>query len=103
MGTSYERWHHERSDKRLLRFVDGILTWKKRMHILNSISLMSNGACGIKKKLQKTLILAFEIIVKELLKHIFIALFFSFFRALYELAAADSISLVSQVSRQIYV
>ena len=31
MGPSYDRWHHERSEKRPLRFADALVTWVNKM------------------------------------------------------------------------
>ena len=38
MGPLYERWHHERSEKRLLRFVEAVITWLNKMPHLSSRS-----------------------------------------------------------------
>ena len=42
MGPSYERWHHERSEKRPLRFVEAVITWLNKMPHLSSRSSMWN-------------------------------------------------------------
>ena len=43
MGASYERWHHERSEKRPLEFVEAGITGMYEMHFLNSLTPMCSG------------------------------------------------------------
>ena len=38
MGASYESWHHERSEKRLLRLVDAVVSWTNNLRFLNPIT-----------------------------------------------------------------
>ena len=42
MGASYEWWHHEWSEKRLLRLADAVVSWTNNLRFLNPKTLVCN-------------------------------------------------------------
>ena len=44
MGTSYESWHHERSEKRLLRLPDAVVSWTNNLRFLKPKTWVCNNS-----------------------------------------------------------